>query len=96
MRTLKGAAHIFARLPPSPHEMQRRLQEELRQDFGLPPEARMAMHHFDLELKTTTHLVSPFLAVLGVDFASRVSSAVSWADHAWHSMGPCSLPRSSS
>jgi 2-polyprenyl-3-methyl-5-hydroxy-6-metoxy-1,4-benzoquinol methylase len=31
---------------------------------------------FELELKTTTHLVSPFLAVLGVDFASRVSSAV--------------------
>lgn len=31
---------------------------------------------FQFELKTTTHLVSPFLAVLGVDFASRVSSLV--------------------
>lgn len=31
---------------------------------------------FELELKTTTHLVSPFLAVLGVDVASRISSAV--------------------
>ena len=51
MCTVKGAAQIFARLPASPHEMQKQLRDELRQEFGLPAEARMAMHHFDLELR---------------------------------------------
>ncbi|MDQ3441001.1 MAG: methyltransferase domain-containing protein [Planctomycetota bacterium] len=32
---------------------------------------------YDMTLKTTTHFISPFLAVFGVGFASRVSRAVS-------------------
>ena len=32
---------------------------------------------YEMTLKTTTHFISPFLAVFGVDFAGRVSRAVS-------------------
>jgi 2-polyprenyl-3-methyl-5-hydroxy-6-metoxy-1,4-benzoquinol methylase len=38
--------------------------------------SRAVRDDFELELKTTTHLLSPFLAVLGVDVASAVSGAV--------------------
>ena len=43
--TVGGAAKIFARLPPSPHEMQSKLQEELLADFKLPRTTRMKMGH---------------------------------------------------
>lgn len=48
--------------------------------FGFERQLRQIVPEFDryfrLEVKTTTHLVSPFLAVLGVETATRVGALV--------------------